>query len=63
MTRRKAFGLWWYNNVKRHWHNWRLKRMWEAEGRPTKLLPRAGAIRPDTWQWATDEIRKLGLDK
>lgn len=59
MTVREAIGLWWYNNVKRHWHNWRIERMWKADPERPSICPRAGALGPDAYRWAKDQVGRL----
>ena len=57
MTRRRAFSLWLYNNVLRHWHNWRIRKMWRDDpDRPT-ICPQAGAIGPDAMRWAIEAAK------
>lgn len=54
--------LWWYNNFRRHWNNWRFKRRhlaeWIAEGRDPKLFPRAGRVTMATLEWAREKLRR-----
>lgn len=66
MTYRQAIGVWWYSNVKRHWHNWRLKRMFEADPTRPRYLPKAGGFTPEAYRWALDmanaEIEQVDVD-
>ena len=53
-------GLWWYNNFRRHWNNWRFwlcyRGQWIAEGREPKLFPRFGRITQADIAWADEEL-------
>jgi hypothetical protein len=41
-----------YNHVKRHWHNWRIRRMWRDDPNRPKVCPQAGAISQEILDWA-----------
>lgn len=52
-----ALRLWWHNNVKRPWYNWRFTKSapyqaWIAEGRDPRLFPRVGKIKKKHIAWA-----------
>lgn len=57
--RNELFRLWWYNNIRRPWANWRLRRMWIQEGRPPEKFYGVGRISPETMEWATREGSKI----
>ncbi len=52
--------LWWYNNVRRHYWNWRVG---------SNVLPklgysvRAGKITRETYDWAVDVLKKYPDEK
>jgi hypothetical protein len=46
--------LWLYNNLLRHWHNWRYQRGWIKRGRPGTYCPRAGRITKTAVEWANE---------
>ena len=54
MTIRQAWGVWWYNNLLRHYHNWRVRRMWCNDINRPSLCPRASALTPAAMRWALD---------
>lgn len=51
--------LWWYNNVKRHWHNWRIRCMWRADPDRPRHCPQAGRITPETMEWARNVMASI----
>lgn len=59
MTRRYAIGLWFYNNIKRHYHNWHIRRMWRADPNRPTICVQAGALRPKTMRWAKEQMEKI----
>jgi len=59
MTRRQAVSLWWYNNILRHWHNWRIRRMWKADPNRPEICVKAGAFSPRAWEWALQQAEKI----
>jgi len=46
--------LWFYNNILRHWHNWRYHRQWIKRGRPGTYCPKAGPITKATMERANE---------
>lgn len=60
-------SLWWYNNVRRHWCNLRLRVIWHVAKlrgeKVPKILPQAGRISRGALAWAKGEIKRLDLDK
>jgi hypothetical protein len=59
---RDHLRVWWYNNFRRHWLNWRFKRRhlaeWVAEGRDPNLFPMAGPVTVEMIEWARDRLRQ-----
>ena len=49
----------WYNHVKRHWQNWRIRRWWRNDPNRPKLCPQAGAITQDTLDWAEKVFKEI----
>lgn len=43
-----------YNLVSRHWHNWRIRRMWRADPNRPTICPHAGPISRHALDWAKD---------
>lgn len=60
MTRRYAIRLWFYNNIERHWRNWRIRRMWRLDPQRPKICPQAGSLSPETMTWANEQVAKIG---
>ena len=52
------FRLWFYNNVLRHWHNWRYRRQWIKRGRPGTYCPQAGRITKRDLEYANNTTEK-----
>ena len=63
MTRRQAIGLWWYNNVRRHWSNWRIRRMWRADPHRPSICFKAGALGPEAMTWAHSAVARIEARK
>lgn len=56
---RERIRLWWYNNFLRHYHNWKVHRMWLADPNAPKICPRAGRITPEAIAWAKSRMKEL----